>query len=287
MRSVLRVSLALFLLLALVGWLGFVMSLPLPPPSVGPSQVTESTVLYDGLPPGLQFYLTQTVSRTPPITTTAVLWGTGSVRFDVGPISLWVPLSWQEAIDVGRGFVWRAEVRWWRWPIFRAVSTWSDGKGVLRIRDRELASPWLNQGQMMRSKAEHLWLPSALLTDPDLQWVAPDSWTAAMRYEGPLGADSLIARFDRRTHALSVLSGMRCRTDSARVRWSVHFSEWDAPGGLTVPVVGAVSWEDEPYYRFRVAGIAYNVPVEGWFSEADRTGSKNGSDAPCKGAPAE
>ena len=105
MRRILPVAIILAIVALIVVWKGFRAPSPLPDPDSAASRRVRKTVLYDGLPAPLQYYLTQTVSRTPPVTTTAVVWGTGHIAVGMGPIRLRLPVSWQEAIDVERGFV--------------------------------------------------------------------------------------------------------------------------------------------------------------------------------------
>lgn len=292
MRRAVAGGLALLAALVVLTWLGFRFpSSPSPPPGVDASRLIERTVVWDGLPPGVQFYLTQSVGRTPFVTSTAVLWGSGSVVFDLGVARVRLPVRWREAIDASRGYVWSAEVLWWCWPLLEMEDRLVDGVGTVRIGRRRISSPHIQRGQVMRAHAERIWLPSMLLTDPDITWQARDTWTAVMRFPvvgapnrngdavssepvsgaelsgGTTSCDSLIAQFDPRTRALLSLSGTRTGSGSSATTWSLACAEWDAPGGLTVPVAGHAAWDGVPYYRFRVEGIRYNVPVEPWFEQ--------------------
>ena len=147
-----------------------------------------------------------------------------------------------------------------------------DGRvGTRLLADSLSDGPCMDQAQMMRGRAEFVWLPSALITssvarrERATRWRARGEWRAAMRYAGPLGPDSLVAQFDGHTRALTSLAGMRCRDDSRRHSWRVRFTEWDDPGGLMIPVAGDALWGDAAYYTFNVTGIRYNVPVDEWF----------------------
>jgi len=268
MRRVLRPALFIGLVLVGIAWLGF--QVPAPPPELrtATSRFPGTAVVYVGLPPGLQSYLAQTVSRTPPVTTTAHLWGTGRLLAQIGPLSFWFPLRWEEFIDVTRGFIWRAEVAWWRVGILTIEDRWDDGEGVTRIGWRQKSGPCVSQSQAMRGLAELVWLPSALVTRPDITWTARGDRTAIMGYAGPAGPDSLVVRFDRRTGALTAIAGAgtRCRASGASpASWVLRLIGWDAPGGLIVPVDGEVAWDDKPYYRFHVVGITYNEPLDDRF----------------------
>lgn len=295
-RSASRVLIATLVLIGLVAltiWCGFRWpSLRAPPPGAQASRLAERTVLYDGLPAPLQYYLAQTVGRTPYVTTTALVWGTGSIRAEFGPIRVWLPVRWQEAIDLARGYVWTGEVLWWRWVILRLEDRWVDGEGMARLDGELLSSAHAGHGQAMRAKAEYVWMPSALLTDPDIVWHAQSASIVVMRFPSeepaerrpdtgtapkdtltkPADRDSLVMEFDRRTKALVALTGTRRRNDSTAVTWSLGFTAWDAPGGLAVPVAGHAAWDGKPYYRFGVEGISYNVSVEEWFRSKEEDG---------------
>ena len=274
MRRIVWAVTLLILSAAVILWWGFRSPVRQPDPVPRASRLLRKAVLHDGLPAPLQYYLTQTVSRTPPVTRTAVVWGTGRLRVQIGPMRLWLPLSWHEAIDVDRGFVWRGDVMWFRWSVYHIEDRYANGQAEERTPSGRMRGPWRDQAHAMRARAELFWLPSALVTTtPDrheraIEWRARSEWDASMRYGGPRGLDSLVAQFDPHTRALTSLAGMRCRADSTRHPWRVRPTAWGNPGGLMIPTAGDALWGEEPYYAFEVAGVAYNVPVDDWFDRS-------------------
>ena len=255
----------------LVVRLGFGRPAPVPSPEVGPARLGKTAVLYDGLPPALEYYLRQTIGRTPPITGRALVWGTGEMRFTIGPFQAWLPLSWVERIDVARGFQWRAEVTWWGLPVWAICDTYlrTAGQGLDHPRGGcdSLVAHFLPDREAAH-RAQAVWLPSSLITQAGVSWQPLDELTCEMRYPGEHPADRLTAHFDRRTRALVSLSGVQASGD-APYRWQVRFTEWDAPGGLMVPVTGQVLVDGKARYRFEVAGIAYNTAADA--SAAEQT----------------
>jgi hypothetical protein len=244
-------------------WAGFRIEPRVTEPIHATSSLRDRTSLYDGIPPALQFYLQQTVGRAPWVTETAVLWGTGRLRVDLGIATIWLPVVWREAIDIDRGYVWRGELTWWGWSYMDAVDFLDHDSGFFRFGDSVASDSCLNRGQAMRAQAERAWLPSSLIHSPTIEWRRRSRWDLVLQYSHPAGQDSLIARFDARTRALHSVTGSRC--DSTQ--WELEFSRWDSPGGIMVPVEGRSLTDGEPYYQFHVEGIAYNVPVDQWFDE--------------------
>ena len=267
MRGVFKAVILLIVVAVVLVWVGLRVSPSATPPTRRPSRFEQRATLHDGLPAGLQYYLTQTVGRTPLVANTALAWGTARLRTEVGGFELWLPVAWQEAIDVHRGFVWRGEVRWWGWTIAEFEERWVDGRGSRMLGDSLIGGQCVDRSQAMRAHAEFAWLPSALVEPSPGQnraWRSLGTWRAVMRYSGRSGADSLVVAFDSHSRALRYLAGMRCQDDSVSRQWTVEFSEWDSPGGLTIPVEGQFTRDAEPYYEFRIDGIAYNVPVGDW-----------------------
>lgn len=247
-----------------IGWAGFRVTPSINEPPHPSSNLTQRTALYDGLPPALQFYLQQTVGRAPWITDTALIWGTGQILYDYGYGKIWLPIVWHEAIDVNRGFVWRGEIMWWKWPIRDAVDYWDSGIAYTRLGETVATAECLSQAQSMTAHAARVWLPSTLIHN-DIAWLRHGSWNLVMRYPSVVGDDSLTVRFDARTRALAELRGIRCQNDTTQSEWRVRFQSWDSFDGVTVPAEGEVSWNNVPYYRFTVAGMAFNIPVDDWF----------------------
>ena len=263
-RRVLAISAVVLVVTTVVGWAGFQVGAPVVEPEHGTSRLGETTVLPDGLPPALQFYLQQTVGRTPPVTTRAVLWGTGRARFEIGPVAVWLPVSWSEAVDVERGYVWRGHVTWWRRPILDIEERFSrvGGGDTLTTAHARCEAA----ARAMRAQAERIWLPSSLIRTSDATWHRRGSWRLSVLYDSPDGSpDSLSMEFDQRTRALTQITGTRCATDSTAAEWSVAFTRWDTPGGFAVPVEGTASLDGHAYYEFTLAGAAYNTSVEHWF----------------------
>ncbi len=260
------------ILSGLAFWGGFQIEAEAIEPDHVPGMLVQRTTLYDGLPPALQFYLQQTVGRAPWVTRSAVIWGTGSIRHTLGPFTLWVPVRWHEAIDIDRGYVWRAEVLWWGKPVLHIEDKRVDGDGFFQFGNNVLSGSCISAAQEMRFAAERVWLPSTLIADNRVSWRQEGAWRLRMNYTGGAGDTQLNASFDWRTRALDSLSGTACGEGYTAVRWKVDLREWDNLSGIVVPVSGAVSRDNVEVYRFRVAGMAHNAPVDGFMETEHRDG---------------
>ena len=239
---------------------GYLRPAPIPSPAVEHSQLTEKTVLYHGLPHPLQFYLRQTVSRTPYVTRTAVLWGTGEKAYRWGPFTLWMPVSWVAAIDINRGFVWEGDVTWWGIPLTRLSDRFD-----LQNADNQPGHDAYLPNQGMDARVAAVWLPSCLIDrEIGLQWIAPGRSGTYVHFPHYADSDSLLVLFNPRTHALV---GVHGETNSHDVNgtWRVRFSAWNWLGGLTVPGEGETTVVGVPHYRFSVAGISYNIDTDEYF----------------------
>ena len=266
-RRIVAIIIFIALIVIGIGWAGFRVTPSIDEPPRSHSNLTDRTALYDGLPPALQFYLQQTVGRAPWITDSALLWGTGQILFDTGFGKFWLPIAWQEAIDVDRGFVWRGQIMWWKWSILDAIDFWDSDMAYARLGETIVTATCLPRAQAMRSHATRVWLPSTLIHD-DITWSRHGNWNLTMRYTSVGETDSLTVHFDARTRALAELSGVRCQDDTTRSAWRVRFHAWDTFDGVTVPSEGDVSWYNDPYYRFNVAGMTFNISVDDWFDAA-------------------
>jgi hypothetical protein len=266
-RRIVAIIIFIALIVIGIGWAGFRVTPSIDEPPRSHSNLTDRTALYDGLPPALQFYLQQTVGRAPWITDSALLWGTGQILYESDYGNVWLPIVWQEAIDVNRGFVWRGRIMWWKWPILDALDYWDSEIAYTRLGETVVTATCLPQAQITRTHATRAWLPSALIHD-DITWSRNGNWSLVMRYPSIGGADSLTARFDSRTRALTELAGIRCKDDTTRATWRIRFDGWDTFDGVTVPAEGDVSWNDDQYYRFNVKGMAFNIPLDDWFDAA-------------------
>jgi hypothetical protein len=269
MKRVAQAAALLVVAVVTTVWLGFRLAEGRSAPDALPSHLILRTTLYDGLPAGLQYYLSQTVGRAPLVSATALLWGTGRVKLQFGPLEAWLPMVWREAIDLDRGFVWRGEVRWFHWTLIEREDRFVDGVGSRTSPEGVVLGEWVDQALAMRRRAEFAWLPSALVTrsgSAAVDWNAHGSWEAALRYPGPSGQDSLVAVFDSHSRALKSFSGIRARSDTTTGEWLTRFTTWGDPGGLMVPVRGYAEWNGAPYYEFTVVNITYNVSVADWFA---------------------
>ncbi len=243
------VTSALFALLTV--WVGFRWPVEVPGPRPELSVLTNTTVLYDGLPRPLQYYLRQTVSRTPPVATTGVFWGTAQKRFRIGPLLLWLPVRWTSVVDLDVGAAWTGQVMWFGRPLTE-LHEWVSA---------DETCPFLSQ-QGMGFSALEVWLPSSLVARPPGSWATIDRWTT--RLAAP-NAEEMILKFDPRTRGLSVVLGSGCsqRADD-QVAWSVRFVEWGSPGRMTIPVAGHSIVNGTQHYRFRIKGAVFNRNVARW-----------------------
>jgi uncharacterized protein DUF6544 len=246
-----------FVILATLGVViraGFQRVEPIAPPTAESSHFTRRTVLYIGLLPALQDYLTQTVGRTPSVTTSALAWGAGHITLEIMGIDFRLPIVWTEAIDIKRGYAWQANVMWW-------------GINLATLVDRP-GSREFPYHRYMHSRAKMAWMPSTLVTDVD--WEPLGNHSAMMHFrEKHTPRDTLLAVFNPRTRALTSLSGRIQKTDSSTWNhWRIQFNEWGNPGGLTIPVAGTATAAGRFLYSYRIDGIVYNMPLDEWFNDA-------------------
>jgi hypothetical protein len=232
---------------------GFQRPVQVPPPAAETSRFSRRTILHIGLLPALQKYLMQTVGRTPLMTTSALVWGTGRITIEIAGMDFSLPIAWSEAIDIHRGYAWQAHVMWWGFRLASLIDS---------PESREF--PY---NRYMHVRAKMAWLPSTLVSDVD--WEPLGSQSAMMHFrEKHAPRDTLLAVFSPRTHALASLSGRIRKADSLTWNhWRVRFTEWGNPGGLTIPVAGTARAGGRFLYSYRISGMAYNIPLDEWFSE--------------------
>ena len=248
-RSAVNGLVASAVLAILIVWGGFRWPIETPEPVPEASIFGRKTAIYDGLPSPLQFYLRQTVSRTPPVAENALIWGTGWKRFPIGPVHVWLPVRWVLVADSGSGIAWTGRVMWFGIPIATVHES---------FHGDEECSVLIAEG--MGTVVLGAWLPNRFLETARGAWSAVDRWTARLTAKN---GNEVVVTFDPRTRALSAMLGSGCPIGTEgtgdQLAWSVRFTEWGAPGGLTVPVSGASIVNGEPHYRFTVRGIIYNI----------------------------
>jgi hypothetical protein len=168
----------------------------------------------------------------------------------------WIPFRGAETFAIPRtAFVWRAEMRMFGLPVL--VTDSFDGRDG-RLEARLLGAlplaqdrgPQVSQGEMLRYLAEVIWIPAALLANPELSWEQLDerklrgtAEVAGIRVEAGFELDEAgdIVR-------ISVRERPRSGSD-APAPWGAEAGDYRLVDGLRLATRAVVYW-DLPEGRF-------------------------------------
>lgn len=147
------------------------------------------------------------------------------------------------------GFLWRAHIGWLA-PL-TVVDRFVEGEGALAVRLFgsipliETGGEAMAKGQIMRYLAELVWVPDAVLANPELEWrEIGDGIVEVSAGSGP-ARGSVLLYFDRRGTIHTVVAEDRPRIERGQVvphHWEGWFSDYRVMAGYRIPRRGEVSW---------------------------------------------
>lgn len=216
MKTIL-IILCILVILLLLGWLG----LQVKPRSFAPfpqEQPELKTIpLPADLPAPVERFYRARYGDTIPVIDTAVISGRGTLK--LGGIPL--PIRFRFVHEAGKNFRSDIDMTFFGMPIMHAYELYLDGhgRGVTPggVNENEA---WFDQSANIRMWAEVIdWFPSALLTNPKVQWEPIDENTALLVV--PLGEsqDHLIVRFDLLNNTVAYIEAMKYKSADAKVLW--------------------------------------------------------------------
>jgi hypothetical protein len=212
-------------------------------------------VTVDGLPAGVpapvRRHLEALDAGSAPVEALSLA-GSGSVRQPlIGPLDLWLPMSWEARLAPGREFVWHARVRLLGLPLRSASDEFRGDRGRLAVGRRSAAGDGIDRTEYAVLWAWTLLLaPREAVTRPGVVCEPVDPATARVvfpfrdeRWEATLRFDpgsGLLARLE--THRFEPRSGFP-------LRWTVEVERYAAFAAGTCPASVLTRWEQEPAVR--------------------------------------
>ncbi|QQD18379.1 hypothetical protein I6N98_00430 [Spongiibacter nanhainus] len=180
----------------------------------------------------------------------------GQIR--MGPDKPWLPFSAEQHISAKAvEFEWRARVK--QAPLFwiKVVDAYQGGHGKLAasiwgvIPVAKARGPELDRGEIQRYLAELPWCPSALMSNPSLQFVERNDDTVRVWVGDKDTYVDLI--FDEHGDLVSTYSDTRVRDGVGCQPWRGRFTDYQEIGGLRVPRRANVMWQtpDGPFEYWR------------------------------------
>lgn len=178
-------------------------------------------------------------------------------------------VSSQRVITGRPGFDWDARVSVMPGLTVRVHDSYLAGEGFLRAALFGLFS-FVNlggageiaEGELMRFLAEAAWYPTALLPSQGVRWEAEDAHSARATIVDGSTAVTLRFHFDERGLLESARADARGRAVGKSIvptPWLVRYCDYQAIGGMRVPLEGEVSWllpeGPRPYWRGRITRI--------------------------------
>ena len=196
--------------LVALGWVGIRVQ-PAPFPSVEVAPVAPKTVpLPSGLPAPVERFYRQLYGERVPVVESAVITGRGTMR--IPPLfNLTFPARFRFTHEAGRNYRHYIEVTLFGLPFFKVNEYFVDGKERQELPWATATdNPKLDQGGNLGMWAEVIqWIPSVLITDPNVRWEAVDDETAWLVV--PFGAteERFVVRFHPTTQTITYWEVMR------------------------------------------------------------------------------
>lgn len=180
--------------------------------------------------------------------------GTGAARQPVGPLSLWLPLTYQARLVPSRSFAFIARASLAGLRLRRIADEYREGHGRYRTGRRVLTGNEIDRAQYAALWAWTFALaPRAAFALPEvvaepvsateLRVLFPfvtEIWQAALRFDAGSG---LLTRFE--THRQEPNS----RGTSP---WSLEVASWGSLDGRAFPVELLTRWRERPAVRLRL-----------------------------------
>jgi hypothetical protein len=204
-------------------------------------------------------------------------WGTGrmvSSRLPIfGPI--WIPINWTLDMLPGKAFVLEGRFFWFRRMLFIGTDQYINGKGQFVMSDSLLTN-----SNLTASELTLLWVYTILLSPTCLINTPGVSIAGLDLNECTISIDSEDGKRRHFTLKLNPASGslyhlITQRTASksgedldfhVRLTGSIEFE-----AGKEFPRELHFAWEDVPYLKLDIAGVAFNRNIQDILDEADQS----------------
>ena len=225
----------------------------------------------DNLPTPVRRYFRRVLEDGQPMVSGARIRHTGTFNMGEEKDS-WKPFVSDQMVVTRRpGFDWDGRVAMAPGLPVRVHDAYVAGEGVLEARILGLfpvvdvrGKGEVAEGELMRFFAEAAWYPTALLPSQGVRWEAVDDASArATLTDGDVSVTLLFA-FDERGLIRSVSAEGRGRTVGDRIvrtPWQGRFWNYEARGGMKVPLDGEVAWlppgGEKPYWRGHTERIGH------------------------------
>jgi hypothetical protein len=222
----------------------------------------------EGLPEIARRYFAHAIAPGAPLPRVAELRMTGSIAPDG---KTWMPLTADQVLAPGRGFIWRAQVKAWGPVTLRGIDHFADGEGRMLILVQGLApmvnrsGPDLAKSAAGRLLIESTMLPPALLPSRGATWEEVDRNHARVRVKaGDLAATLTLAIDDEGRLKSAVVPRWK---EVGNGRWETApfgvFVEDEAVfEGIAVPTrIRGGWWPGSPQYaefaRFEIGNVTF------------------------------
>lgn len=224
-----------------------------------------------GLPVPVLRYFEFALTPGQPLIRTARIEHEGEFRGSLD--APWSPFTSVQHVSVDPpGFVWDAKICMSPLVTVRVRDSYLEGNGSMRASVAGLipiVNAWgrtdLASGSLHRYLAESVWLPTALLPGPGLNWEPIDDNSARATLTDSGVTVSLDFHFNEKGEIVSVYTPARYRDVNGKgvpTPWEGQFRGYERMEGVMVPREGAVAWilpEGRlTYWRGRrVVGVEY------------------------------
>lgn len=235
------------------------------------SRTVDFTQLSE-LPPPVIRYFRHVLTDGQKLIRTAKLRQTGVLRTSTTS-NRWSSFTASQVIvPPASGFVWNARVEMPYRTHVRVLDSYAAGVGAGRVSlltafgvASESGTAEMNSGALHRYLAESVWSPTALLPHSGVVW-SPISDNSAMATISDRGTTaSLEFRFNEAGEVTGIYSAGRLGRFAGEYRrcpWEGHFREYQARGGMRVPLYGEVGWYDNGALQLVWKGNIVDVQYE-------------------------
>jgi hypothetical protein len=278
--KIIYIAIIVLAVLVFIGWLGLKVqpkSFAMPAlPATGAFSVADESLetvpLRAGLPPPVERFYRRIYGENVPVITSAIISGRGTLRLPSGK-GITFPGRFRFTHKAGQDYHHYIEATFFGQPLMKVNEHYLKGNSRFElpfgVTENE---PKVNQGANLALWAESaFWLPSILVTDPQVRWEPVDEMTASLIV--PFGEleETFIVHFDPETGLLRSMESMRYHeaTSTTKTLWRNEALAWETVDDFEIATQSALTWQDEgtPWAIFTVEELVYNLDVEEYIRE--------------------
>ena len=253
--------------LTLLAWLGLQIK-PVPFAAFPQQSLTLETVpLRTDLPPPVNRFYHRIYGESVPMITSAIISGRGTLRLPSGK-GITFPGRFRFTHKAGQGYHHYIEATLFGQPLMKVNEHYLMGNSRFELPFGVTENqPKVNQSANLALWAESaFWLPSILVTDPQVRWEPEDEMTATLIVPFGEMEENFIVHFDPKTGLLRSMESMRYHeaTSTTKTLWRNEALAWETVGGFEIATRSALTWQDEgtPWAIFTVEELVYNVDID-------------------------